>query len=72
MLLQMAAAFANAKQLSFGFGGIGSTPHMAGELFNSALGIRTEHIPYKGENPASGMRGKFILLDSKEGWPPEI
>lgn len=42
----------NAKQLSYGSGGIGSTPHMAGELLNSALGIRTEHIPYKGEVPA--------------------
>ena len=44
-------AKANAKNLSFGSGGIGSTPHMAGELLNTALGIRTEHIPYKGEVP---------------------
>ena len=27
---------ANAKNLSFGSGGIGSTPHMAGELFNAS------------------------------------
>jgi tripartite-type tricarboxylate transporter receptor subunit TctC len=47
-----AFAKANASHLSFGSGGIGSTPHMAGELLNSALGIRTTHIPYKGENPA--------------------
>jgi tripartite-type tricarboxylate transporter receptor subunit TctC len=47
------AAFvkANAKTLSFGSGGIGSTPHMAGELLNASLGVRVTHVPYKGENP---------------------
>lgn len=42
---------ANAAKLSFGSGGIGSTPHMAGELFNASLGVRVTHVPYKGENP---------------------
>lgn len=41
----------NAKTLSFGSGGIGSTPHMAGELLNASLGVRVTHVPYKGENP---------------------
>ncbi len=47
------AAFvkANEKNLSYGSGGIGSTPHMAGELLNSSLGVRVTHVPYKGENP---------------------
>ena len=38
--------------LTYGSGGVGSTPHMAGELLNSLLGIRMNHVPYKGENPA--------------------
>lgn len=38
--------------LTFGSGGIGSSPHMAGELLSAALGIKMNHIPYKGENPA--------------------
>ena len=45
----------NAKKsptLTYGSGGVGSTPHMAGELLNSLLGIRMNHVPYKGENPA--------------------
>lgn len=42
---------ANAKSLSFGSGGIGSTPHMAGELLNASLGVKVTHVPYKGENP---------------------
>jgi tripartite-type tricarboxylate transporter receptor subunit TctC len=42
---------ANAKNLSYGSGGFGSTPHMAGELFNTSLKVRVAHVPYKGENP---------------------
>ena len=42
---------ANAKSLSYASGGIGSTPHMAGELFNMSLKVRVTHVPYKGENP---------------------
>ena len=42
---------ANANTLSFGSGGFGSTPHMAGELLNTSLKVRVSHVPYKGENP---------------------
>jgi tripartite-type tricarboxylate transporter receptor subunit TctC len=47
------AAFvkANAQSLSYGSGGIGSTPHMSGELLNASLGVKVTHVPYKGENP---------------------
>ena len=41
-----------ANSLTFGSGGIGSSPHMAGELLAAALGIKMNHVPYKGENPA--------------------
>jgi tripartite-type tricarboxylate transporter receptor subunit TctC len=42
---------ANAGSLSFASGGVGSTPHMAGELLNMSLKVRVTHVPYKGENP---------------------
>jgi tripartite-type tricarboxylate transporter receptor subunit TctC len=42
---------ANAKTLAYASGGFGSTPHMAGELLNTSLGVRVTHVPYKGENP---------------------
>jgi tripartite-type tricarboxylate transporter receptor subunit TctC len=47
------AAFvkANEKKLAYASGGFGSTPHMAGELLNTTLGVRVTHVPYKGENP---------------------
>jgi tripartite-type tricarboxylate transporter receptor subunit TctC len=38
--------------LSYGSGGVGSSPHMAGELLSAQLGIRQVHSPYRGENPA--------------------
>jgi tripartite-type tricarboxylate transporter receptor subunit TctC len=42
----------SAVPLAYGSGGIGSSPHMAGELLSAQLGIRMTHIPYKGESPA--------------------
>lgn len=38
--------------LTFGSGGVGSSPHMTGELIGAALGVKMTHVPYKGENPA--------------------
>lgn len=48
----VALAKKGGAQLTFGSGGVGSSPHMAGELLSAALGIKMNHIPYKGENPA--------------------
>ena len=42
----------SGNKLTFGSGGIGSSPHMAGELLSAQLSIRMNHVPYKGENPA--------------------
>ena len=39
-------------KLTFGSGGIGSSPHMTGELIGAHLDIKMTHVPYKGENPA--------------------
>ncbi len=48
----VALAKAKPGDLNFGSGGVGTTPHMAGELFASMAGIKTIHIAYKGEAPA--------------------
>jgi len=42
----------SGNALTYGSGGVGSTPHMAGELLNMLIGIRMNHVPYKGESPA--------------------
>ena len=37
--------------LNFGSGGVGTTPHMAGELFAFSAGIKLVHVAYRGEAP---------------------
>lgn len=43
-------AYAKARpgQLTFPSAGNGSTPHLAGEIFNMVAGVKLVHIPYKG------------------------
>jgi tripartite-type tricarboxylate transporter receptor subunit TctC len=41
-----------AANLNMGSGGIGSTGHVAGELFNMMAGTKLVHVPYRGEAPA--------------------
>lgn len=48
----IALAKKSREPITFGSGGVGSSPHMAGELMASQLGIKITHVPYKGENPA--------------------
>jgi tripartite-type tricarboxylate transporter receptor subunit TctC len=48
----IAYAKAHPGELSFGSGGVGSTPHLSGELFKSLSGIDVLHVPYKGGAPA--------------------
>lgn len=45
-------AKANAGKINMGSGGVGSTGHVAGELFNMMAGLRMAHVPYRGEAPA--------------------
>ena len=40
---------ANPGKFNFGSNGVGSGPHLAGELFRSLAGIDVVHIPYKGD-----------------------
>jgi tripartite-type tricarboxylate transporter receptor subunit TctC len=39
-------------KLNFASGGVGTTPHMAGELFRLTAGINVVHVAYRGEAPA--------------------
>jgi tripartite-type tricarboxylate transporter receptor subunit TctC len=43
---------ANPGKLYYGTAGIGSTTHLAIELFNQVSGTRMAHVPYKGAGPA--------------------
>jgi tripartite-type tricarboxylate transporter receptor subunit TctC len=48
----IAYAKTNKKELSFASAGNGTPQHLAGELFNTQVGIDIAHIPYKGAGPA--------------------
>ncbi|HEX5213227.1 MAG TPA: tripartite tricarboxylate transporter substrate binding protein [Pseudolabrys sp.] len=43
---------ANPGKYSFAGPGIGSTPHLSGELFKQKLGLEIIHVPYPGAAPA--------------------
>jgi tripartite-type tricarboxylate transporter receptor subunit TctC len=44
----VAYATANPGKLNFASQGIGTTPHLSGELFNRLTGTQLVHVPYKG------------------------
>ncbi|MEQ1776808.1 MAG: tripartite tricarboxylate transporter substrate binding protein, partial [Burkholderiales bacterium] len=39
-------------EIGFAGSGSGSTPHLAGELFNTLASVKMIHIPYRGSGPA--------------------
>jgi tripartite-type tricarboxylate transporter receptor subunit TctC len=48
----IALAKASPGTINFGSGGLGTTPHMAGELFSIQAGVKMVHVAYRGEAPA--------------------
>lgn len=58
----------SAKPLTVASSGNGSSPHIAGELFASMLGLPITHVPYRGNGPAlNDLIGGQVqaLFDSK-------
>jgi len=48
----IAYAKANPGKINMGSGGVGSTLHVAGELFKMMAGVNLVHVPYRGDAPA--------------------
>jgi tripartite-type tricarboxylate transporter receptor subunit TctC len=48
----IAYAKANPGRINMGSAGIGSTSHLAGELFKLMAGVNLIHVPYRGNAPA--------------------
>jgi tripartite-type tricarboxylate transporter receptor subunit TctC len=48
----IALANANPGKYTYATGGSGTTPHIAGEIFQSMTGTDLLHVPYKGGGPA--------------------
>ena len=47
----IAYAKANPGKINMASSGIGSTPHVTGELFKMMTGINMVHVPYRGAAP---------------------
>jgi tripartite-type tricarboxylate transporter receptor subunit TctC len=45
----IAMAKAEPGKIIFGTGGVGTTPHIASEMFQFEAGIKMAHVPYRGE-----------------------
>jgi len=45
----IAMAKAEPGKIIFGTGGVGTTPHIASEMFQFDAGIKMTHVPYRGE-----------------------
>ena len=48
----IAYAKANPGKINFASGGVGTSPHLSGELFKAMTGVNIVHVPYRGTAPA--------------------
>lgn len=48
----IARAKANPNELNYASPGIGTTPHLSGELFKLVCGVNLTHVPFSGAGPA--------------------
>jgi len=63
----LALSKSNPGKLSFASPGLGSSPHIAGEMLKSATGIDMIHVAYKGTGPALNdvMGGQVTMMFSQ-------
>lgn len=57
-------ARATPGKLNYGTSGVGSSAHLASELFNSIAGVRIVHVPYKGisEGVTAAAAGQIDMI----------
>lgn len=62
----IALAKAKPEQLFFGSPGVGTAPHVSGELFNMMAGVKLVHVPYQGSAQAMTdlLGGRISLMFS--------
>jgi tripartite-type tricarboxylate transporter receptor subunit TctC len=68
----IAYAKSNPGKINYGSAGVGSSLHMAGELFKLMAGVELVHVPYRGSPPALTdlLAGQIQLMFSP--LPPSI
>jgi tripartite-type tricarboxylate transporter receptor subunit TctC len=71
----LAYAKANPGKINFGSAGMGSTPHLSGELLKSMAKVDMVHVPFRGTGPAmTALIGGHIqmMFDLLPGSLPQI
>ena len=71
----IAMAKASPRKINFASGGIGTSPHMSGELLAIMTGIKLTHVSYRGTGPAMTdlLGGQIpVLFDNLPGSMPQI
>ena len=71
----IAYAKTNPGKINFGSPGVGSTGHLAGELFKAMAGVDLVHVPYRGAAPAMTdlIGGQIqVLFDSMVSVLPHV
>jgi tripartite-type tricarboxylate transporter receptor subunit TctC len=58
----IAYAKANPGKLNFGSSGIGTSQHLAGELFKRRAGVDIVHIPYRGDAMIDLVGGRLQMM----------
>lgn len=75
-LKELLAAFKKEPgKYTYASGGVGTTPHLSGEMMNSMAGTDVLHVPYKGGAPAMAdlLGGRVdILFDNLSGSLPNV
>ena len=69
----IAAAKAKPGTIGYGTPGNGSSPHLTGELFERVAGIKLQHVPYRGGQPAItdvlGGHLPLVMVNALEALP---
>jgi tripartite-type tricarboxylate transporter receptor subunit TctC len=68
-------AKANPGKVNFASGGVGTSPHLSGELLKAMTGINIVHVPYRGAAPAltDVLAGQVpVLIDNLPSSIPHI
>jgi tripartite-type tricarboxylate transporter receptor subunit TctC len=71
----IALAKTEPGKINFASGGVGTSPHMSGELLEMMAGIKLTHVPYRGTGPAMTdlLGGQIpVLFDNLPGSMSQI
>jgi tripartite-type tricarboxylate transporter receptor subunit TctC len=66
---------ANPGKYAYGSSGMGTTPHLSGELLKQLAGVNILHVPYRGGAPAllDLMAGRVhLIMDNIPGYLPAV